>query len=94
MSKTKKLTIPMLQKLIREEKEAFLADKKKFEKDVHDAAKKTEEVDADEYADTLEKEVDFQAALKIKESQLVKSLNQIRSQLQESRKRVKVLVKK
>lgn len=73
MKKPRKLTLPMLRRLVLEEKE-------KYEKDLKAAAKKTREVDADEYADTLEKKVDHLAMLKIKESKLVESLRAIRRQ--------------
>jgi hypothetical protein len=36
------------------------------------------EIDADEYADTLEKNVDFVKALKLEESRLLKRLNTLR----------------
>lgn len=73
MSKPRKLTLPMLRRLVLEEKE-------KYEKDLKAAAKKTREVEADEYADTLEKKVDHLAMLKIKESKLVESLRAVRRQ--------------
>lgn len=45
-----------------------------------DAAKEVEEVDADEYADTLEKKVDMLKALKIEEQRLMKKLLKIKEQ--------------
>lgn len=51
----KKLTIKGLERMIREEV-------KNYEKDVEAAAAKTKEVDADEYADTLEKHEDHTPA--------------------------------
>jgi hypothetical protein len=44
-----------------------------------------EEVDADEYGDTLEKEIDMMKALKIKENALVAKL----SKIQEAKKRMR-----
>lgn len=52
---SKKLTIKGLERMIREEV-------KNYEKDVEAAASKTKEVDADEYADTLEKHEDHTPA--------------------------------
>ncbi len=45
-----------------------------------DAAKDTEEVDADEYADTLEKKVDMMKALKIEETRLLRRVKKLREQ--------------
>ena len=58
-----KLSARVLKQLVQEEV-------KKFGKgdDVESVAKKTKEVDADEYADTLEKHVDMMKALKLEES--------------------------
>jgi hypothetical protein len=67
MSSVVKLTPELLRKIVLEEKE-------KYEKDVKAAAKNTREVEADEYADTLEKKIDHLAALKIKESNLRREL--------------------
>jgi len=69
----RKLTPDLLRQIVLEEKE-------KYEKDVKAAAAKTKEVEADGYADTLEKQIDFLAALKIKESTLKKQLEQIKEQ--------------
>ena len=45
-----------------------------------EAAKDTEEVDADEYADTLEKKVDMMKALKIEEARLLRRVKKIREE--------------
>jgi hypothetical protein len=45
----------------------------------------TREIEADEYGDTLEKEVDMLKALKIKESRLLDKL----SKIQEAKKRIR-----
>ena len=68
-----KLTPRLLKQIIEEEAA-------KFGKmtDTEDAANDAEETDADEFADTLEKQVDFVKALKIEENRLVKRLAQIR----------------
>lgn len=69
----KKLTSGLLRNIIEEE----IA---KFGKVVstEERAKKTEEVDADEFADSLEKHIDYVKALKIEESRITKRLKRIR----------------
>ena len=82
MSKVRKLTPEFLYKLVMEEKD-------KLEKDLIAVAKKTKEVDADEFADTLEKHVDHLAVLKIKEERLTKQIRQI----QEERKALHIKIR-
>jgi len=48
----------------------------------------TDEVDADEFADTLEKEIDFIKALKIKEARLVESLKRLRAKKNKMRRKI------
>lgn len=74
-----KLTDKMLRQIIEEE-----AGKFGKEKDVEDAPKDTDEVDADEFADSLEKKIDYVKALKIEESRLRKRWKKI----QEEKRRV------
>ena len=81
MRKTVKLTPMLLKKIVTEEVAKF-GDMKSTE----DAAKETEEVDADEFADTLEKKVDFMKALKIEESKLAKRLTSIREKIDRIKK--------
>ena len=47
-----------------------------------------DEVEADDFASTLEKELDFIKALKIKESKLVKSLKKIRERKNRIRRKI------
>lgn len=70
---TKKLTPSMLKSIIEEEVA-------KFGKVVAtaDKAKETEEVDADEFADSLEKHIDYVKALKIEEARITKRLSRIK----------------
>lgn len=68
-----KLTPKLLKKIIEEEAAKF----GKME-DTEDAAKDATETDADEYADSLEKHIDYVKALKIEEARLTKRLAQIR----------------
>lgn len=60
-----KLTSTLLRRIIEEEVSKF-GDMRSTES----AAKDAEEVDADEYADALEKKIDYMKALKIEESRL------------------------
>jgi hypothetical protein len=68
-----KLTSSQLRKIIEEE-----ANKFGDEEDVEKAAAETEEVDADEFADTLDKKIDYVKALKIEEARLIKRIKKIR----------------
>lgn len=88
----RKLTIPMLRQLVLEEKQKILSEAKGKKKgktvDPESVAKKTREVNADEFADTLEKHVDHLAMLKIKEGRLLDELALIRSQKDRVRRRI------
>lgn len=77
--KTKTLTNSMLRRIIEEEVSKGFGDMEQPE----DVADETDEVEADEYADSLEKQIDYIKALKIEEKRLVKRLGDIR----ESRRR-------
>ena len=74
-----KLTPSLLKSIIEEEVSKFGEME-----DVEDRAKETEEVDADEQADALEKHIDMSKALKIEEARLTKRLSKVR----EARKRL------
>jgi len=67
-----KLTSSMLRRIIAEEAAKFGQMRS-----TEDAAGDVEEVDADEYADALEKKIDYCKALKIEEGRLRKRLNRI-----------------
>jgi hypothetical protein len=69
------LTKKLLGSIIAEEMAGFGK-----EEDVEKRAKETEEVDADELADSLEKKIDMISALKIEEHRIVKRLAQIKEQ--------------
>jgi len=47
--------------------------------DIEKAAKDTEEVDAGEYADSIEQDIDWMKALKIHESRLARKLREVRT---------------
>lgn len=68
-----KLTPRLLKKIIEEEAAKF-GDMV----DTEDAADDAAETDADEYADSLEKHIDYVKALKIEEARLTKRLAVIR----------------
>jgi len=74
-----KLTPTMLRRIIEEEVAKF-GDME----DVEDRAKDTEETDADELSDSLEKKIDYAKALKVEEGRLASRLAKIKEQ----RKRV------
>lgn len=82
-TKTVKLT-PSLLKSIIEEEVAKFGDME----DVEKRAKDTEETDADEQADSLEKHINFMKALKIEEARLVKRLTQVREARQRTLKKL------
>ena len=67
-----KLTSRLLKRIIREEASKF-GDMESTE----DRADDVEEVDADEYADSLEKKIDYVKALKIEESRIRRRLSEI-----------------
>jgi regulator of replication initiation timing len=79
MKPTKKLTADFLRKLVAEEVSKF-GDMD----DVEKRAKDTEETDADEFADSLEKKIDYAKALKVEEGRLRRRL----SKVTETRKRL------
>jgi hypothetical protein len=76
----KKLTPNLLRKIIEEEVAKNFGDMEDVEKKAND----TEETDADEFADSLEKHIDYVKALKIEEGRLTKRLVKLR----ETRQRV------
>lgn len=87
MTKRVKLTPDMLKKIVQEEVSKLGNEVEPVE----DRAKETEETDADEQADSLEKHIDYVKALKIEEARLNKRLAKVR----ESKERaLKSLVKK
>lgn len=78
-----KLTPALLRSLIEEEVKGF-GDME----DVEDRAKDANETDADEFADTLDKHIDFMKALKIEESRLTKRLSKVREALTRGAKKL------
>lgn len=80
---TKKLTSSLLRKIIEEEVAKF-GDMV----DTEDRAKETEETDADELADSLEKHIDYVKALKIEEARILKRLEKIKETKQKFLKKI------
>ena len=73
-----KLTSNVLKKIIAEEVAKFQESKLFGDMEsTEDAAKDAEEVDADEYADSLENHIDHYKALGLEETRLIKRLGQI-----------------
>ena len=77
MAKNIKLTPTLLKKLVMEEQRKIMET---LEQGKEDSEKvKAEEVDADEQAEALEKDIDFIAALKIQESILKKKYAKVQA---------------
>lgn len=77
MAKSIKLTPALLKKLVLEEKRKIMET---LEQGKEDSEKvKADETDADELADSLEKDIDFMAALKIQESMLKKKYKKVQA---------------
>ena len=77
MAKQVKLTPQLLRKIVLEEKKKIMET---LEQGKEDSEKvKAEELDADEQANALEKDIDFIAALKIQESILKKKYAKVQA---------------
>lgn len=84
-NKVKKVTAKQLKRLIlKESEDAGFSGLQPLSK----VSKKTKEVDADGFADTLEKQIDMLAVLKIHEAKLTGRLNKIREQRKQLHKRI------
>lgn len=75
--RVRRITPSFLKKIIVQEARKLRMETLEQGKDDVDKVK-ADEVDADDLANTLEKDIDFIKALKIKEARLVKNLNRIR----------------
>ena len=87
MATLKKLTPKMLRSLVLEEKKRML-EKLGDEVPAEKAAKETEEVDADDMADSIEQDIDWMKALKIKETKLRRQLRRVNEAKRKIRRRV------
>jgi hypothetical protein len=87
MARAKRLTPKMLRKLVFEEKKRMLED---FgaEESIEKVAKDTEEVEADDLADSIEKDIDWMKALKIQEAKLRRRLRRVNETKKRLRRRV------
>jgi len=86
MSKIRKLTPSLLRKIVLEEKRRIIRENDPIEAGVEDPEKvDADETDADEYADSIEKDIDFMKALKIQERKLKRKMKRI----QEAKKRIR-----
>jgi hypothetical protein len=85
----KLLTPDVLRRIILEEKERLLRESDPFMDGISDVEKvEAEEVEPEDLADTLAKEIDHIKALKIKESKLVNEVRAVREAQNILRKRV------
>ena len=85
--RVRRITPSFLKKIIIDEARKLRVETLEQGKDDVEAVS-TDEVEADEFADTLEKEIDFIKALKIKEARLIESLKRIRSKRDKMRRRI------
>ena len=86
MAKPKKLTPTLLRKLVLQEKRRI---RETLETGVEDVDKvKADEVDADEYANSLEQDIDWMKALKIHERRLKLKLKKIQENRKKLRRRI------
>ena len=88
MAKQIKLTPALLKKLVMEEKRKIQESLEQGEEEVEQVD--ADEVDADEYADSIEKDLDFIKVLKIQE----RILNRKMKKVQEAKDRIKSRLQK
>ena len=88
MRKVSKLTPALLKKMVLREKRRIIEVLETGVEDVEKAAAKTDEVDADDQANTLAKDIDYVKALKIKEARLKKALKKIHETKTKLKKRI------
>jgi hypothetical protein len=89
MSKIRKLTPSLLRKIVLEEKRRIIRENDPIEAGIEDPEKvDAEETDADEYADSIEKDIDFMKVLKIQERKLKKKMKRIQEAKKIIRSRV------
>ena len=84
MAKIKRLTPALLRRMVLKERKKMMETLELGEENVEKAAGKTEEVDADDMAGSIEQDVDWMKALKIKEGRLkrrLKKINEVKKKL-------------
>ena len=85
----KKLTPRMLRRLVLEEKARMIRESDPIEAGIDDPAKvNAEEVDAGEEADTIAKDIDIMAVLKIEETKLKRKLRKVNEAKKKLRGRI------
>jgi hypothetical protein len=76
--RVRRLTPNLLRRIVQEERSRIIRENDPIVQGIDDPEKvDAEEVDADEYADTLEKDLDHLKALKIQESRLRRRLKKV-----------------
>jgi len=88
MSRKKKLTPAVIRRLVREERAKLNETLELHLKHPSEAAKKTREVDATKYADTLSKCMNYYQMCKLKEARLVEELKKVQEAKRELKKRL------
>ena len=88
MSRKKKLTPAVIRRLVREERAKLNETLELNLKHPSEAAKKTREVDATKYADTLSKCMNYYQMCKLKEARLVEELKKVQEAKRELKKRL------
>lgn len=88
MARIKKLTPQLLRKMVLQEKRKVQETLELGDEEVEKAAAKTPEVDADDQANTLEKDVDFLKALKIQERKYAVKLKRIQEAKTKLKRRI------
>lgn len=88
MAIKKKLTKEVIRRLVREERSKLNETLEMKLRHPSEAAKKTREVDATKYADTLAKCMDYYQMCKLKESKLVEELKKVQEVKRELKKRL------
>ena len=88
MARIKRLTPKMLRNMVLQEKKRVRETLELGQEEVEKAAAKTPEVDADDQANTLEKDVDFLKVLKIQERKCAVKLRRIQEAKVQLKKRI------
>jgi len=88
MSKQKKLTPAVIRKLVREERARLNETLELGLKHPSEVSKRTREVDATKYADTLSQCMDYYQMCKLKESKLIEELKTLQEVKRELKKRL------
>ena len=88
MSRQKRLTPAVIRKLVREERARLNETLEMKLKHPSEAPKRTREVDATKYADTLAQCMDYYQMCKLKESKLIEELKKLQEVKRELKKRL------